>query len=323
MDYQKLLEISKEVGLPAKKLTDVLFVLKDGKPINNNELLRTVGVSRNVLNKAKERLSPLLNSTSSTTSLSEEGVRFVEENLPSGFMIEEQLWEVLRGGNYEGVLALLHKHKEKRPEPNRKFDQFTATPETTAIRASLMEFFCDIKGKRVLFLGDNDFTSIGVASIRSTRSVEVLDIDKKILDSINNIAEEEKLSISTTRNDLRQKLPSQLKDKFDAVFTDPPYTPEGIGLFLSRAIQALDPDNQAARIYVCYGNSDRAKERYLPIQQLFIDAGLMVRWTFDGFNHYDGAESIGSTSTLFVCDVTPKTKPTIKGAYKEQIYTNR
>ena len=313
MDHQKLLEISKEVGLPVKKLEDVLFVLKDGKPVDNNELLRRVGISRNVLNKVKERLSVLLEPSSSTTGLSDEGMRFVDDNFSSGFMMEGQLWEVLKGDNYKRILALLQKHKEKRPEPNRKFDQFTATLETTALRASLMNFFGDIKGKRILFLGDNDFTSVGAAFIGSASLIEVLDVDKRILDSIKAVAKEEKLNISITRSDLRQRLPSQLRDKFDVVFTDPPYTTEGMGLFLTRAVQALDPDNQAGRIYVCYGNSDRARERYLPIQQLFVDSGLMVRWTFDGFNRYVGAESIGSTSALFVCDVTPKTKSVTRG----------
>lgn len=185
-----------------------------------------------------------------------------------------------------------------------------------------MNFFGDVKGKRLLFLGDDDFTSIGVASLGLASHIEVLDVDKRILDSIKGVAEIEDLTLSTTRTDLRQRLPSQLMRGFDVVFTDPPYTPSGMSLFLSRAIQALDPENQASRVYVCYGNSDRARERYLPIQQLFTDSGLMVRSVFDGFNRYIGAESIGSSSSLFVADVTPRTRPIIKATFDEKIYTD-
>ena len=111
-----------------------------------------------------------------------------------------------------------------------------------------------------------------------------------------------------------------MKGKFDTVFTDPPYTPEGISLFVSRAIETLDKKNQTARVYVCYGNSDRAKERFLPIQDVLTDSGLMLRWVFR-FNRYEGAESVGSASSLYIAEVTPRTKPLIRGNYDKSIYT--
>lgn len=48
----------------------------------------------------------------------------------------------------------------------------------------------------------------------------------------------------------------------------------------------------------------------------------MVRWVFDKFNRYEGAESIGSASSLFVLEVTPRAKPLIRGNYDRPIYTN-
>ncbi|KUK84142.1 MAG: hypothetical protein XD98_0162, partial [Microgenomates bacterium 39_6] len=93
-------------------------------------------------------------------------------------------------------------------------------------------------------------------------------------------------------------------------------------LFISRAIESLDGANRAARIYFCYGNSDRAKERFLFVYEVLINSGLMVRWIFDKFNRYQGAESIGSASSLFITETTPKTKLLIKGNYDKPIYTN-
>ena len=77
-----------------------------------------------------------------------------------------------------------------------------------------------------------------------------------------------------------------------------------------------------SRIYLCYGASDRSKEKLLPIQQIIFQSGMITRWVFDKFNRYHGAESIGSASSLFATEVTPKTKPTIKGDYDKPIYTN-
>lgn len=238
------------------------------------------------------------------------------------YKFEETLWNTLESEGYNRVLELLRRHKDKRPAPERKYDQFTATIETTAKRASLLDQNEDLAGKRLLFLGDDDFTSIAVSSFGKASKVAVLDIDNRILDNIGQVAKEEGLKVDSESYDARKALPEEYKQKFDIVFTDPPYTPEGIKLFVSRAIQALDPQNQSARIYLCYGNSDRAKERFLPIYDLLTSSGLMIRWVFDKFNRYEGAESIGSASSLFILDVTSKTKALITGDYDRPIYTN-
>ncbi len=316
--YQQLLNASKETGLPVKKILDMFSILVGSDPIENNELLKRLGVSRNVLNQVKERLVKYFNPASTLTSLSEAGMKDIkgigEQESPEETLIK------LDDQELEELKKILDKHKSKHPSPERKFDQFTATTETVAKRAALMNFMGDVRGKRILFLGDDDFTSLAVSSFGSAENIQVLDIDKRILDPIKTISEEEKLEIITTRSDFREELPHECRRKFDVVFTDPPYTSDGVALFLSRAIDSLDLQNQAARIYFCYGNSDRAKERFLPIYETIYRSGLMIRWIFDKFNRYDGAESIGSASSLFVCDVTPKTKALISGSFNGEIY---
>lgn len=319
---ERLNQISKETGVPTKRVLDLLFALRNGEAIENNELIRRIGVSKNAINKVKERLSSVLKPVSKDTQLDTDHIQEVQALFSENYKPEEVLWTFLENDEYKQTVELLKTITSKRPSPERRFDQFTATIETTARRTSLLQFLGDIEGKRILFLGDDDFTSIGVASLELASHIEVLDVDKRILDSIKGVAETEGFSISTTRSDLTQRLPNQLMRNFDVVFTDPPYTENGMNLFLSRAIQALDPDNQTARIYACYGNSDRAKERYLPIQRLFTESGLLIRWIFNGFNRYVGAESIGSASSLFVAEATPRTKPLIKGSYDKPIYTN-
>ena len=320
--YKRFLEVSKNTRVPVKKVLDVLHALSSGEPVDNNELLRGVGVSRNSLNQIKAALSPLLLPTSKSTQLKEGSQQDVQTMFETNYAVEEQLFSMLENESYEGIIELLTACADLRPSPKREYDQFAATVETTARRASLMNFFEDVRGKRILFLGDNDFTSVGVASLKSAEDITVVDIDKRVLEGITKVSTKQGFGVKALHYDAREPLPENLKSEFDVAFTDPPYTPGGIKLFVSRAIEALDSENQAGRIYVCYGNSDRAKERFLPIYRLFTDSGLMMRWVFDKFNRYIGAESIGSASTLFVCDVTPKTKPLVKATYNEQIYTD-
>ena len=219
------------------------------------------------------------------------------------------------------MLTILDKYAHMRPEPNRAYDQFYATRETVARRAELLNFMDDVAGKRILFLGDDDWGSVGVGIQKQAEKVVALDVDKRMLGSIRQLAELEKLEIETESYDARDILPAKLVGKFDVVFTDPPYTPAGVELFLARAVAALDPAKPTGRVYLCFGNSDRAKERFLPIYELISKSGLMMRWVWDKFNRYQGAESIGSASSLFVLETTPKTKALITGKNHESIYT--
>ena len=319
---ERINNISKEIGVPTKKVLDLLFALRDGEAVENNELIRKVGVSKNAINKVKERLASVLKPVSKDTQLDADHIQEVQALFNENYKPEEVLGAILEDDGYKQAIGILETISGKRLSPERRYDQFTATMETTARRASLLQFFGDVHGKRLLFLGDDDFTSVAVANIGSAEKVSVVDIDERILSEIETVSGDHNLGIKNVHYDARKILPAELRGKFDVVFTDPPYTTEGIDLFTSRAIESLDKANKTARIYVCYGNSDRAKERFLSIYEVLTNSGLMTRWVFDKFNRYHGAESIGSASSLFVTEVTPKTKPTIKGDYDKPIYTN-
>lgn len=313
--YSQFLKISKEIGLPVKKVLDVLFVLKNGNKVENNELIRRTGISKNVINQVKDMLGTILLPTSNHTQANTGSLNLINNVLGENYIPEENLLNLKYDYDLEELL-------KRRVSPLRKLDQFTATKETVYKRAGLLNFLGDITGKKILLLGDNDFSSIAFVTLGTANEISVLDIDQRITESLRKISQERNFGIKTIEHDLRNSLPKDMSNNFDVIFTDPPYTTEGITLFISRAISALNKQNKAARIYFCYGNSDRAKERYIPIHKSITDSGLMVRWIFDRFNRYKGAESIGSSSSLFVCEVTPKTKPLIKGKFTGNIYTS-
>lgn len=320
--YSNFLEVSRRIGVPIKKILDLFFILSSGSPVENNELICRVGVSRNVLGQAKRALSLLLQPVSKNTVLKPETVKDIQKLYDQNYKVEESLWLSIEGGRFQETVELIASCQKSRPTPKRKFDQFSATTKTTARRAALLNFFGDIHGKRLMFFGDDDLTSIAVASYGTAREIVVLDIDERILKTIETASAKHGFKVRTLAYDARNELLVSLQGKFDVVFTDPPYTPSGMKLFISRSVQALDLKNQSARLYACYGNSDQAKERFLPIYEIFGNLGLMMRWVFDKFNRYHGAESIGSASSLFVCEATPKTKAIITGKYDQSIYTS-
>ena len=148
----------------------------------------------------------------------------------------------------------------------------------------------------------------------------MLDTDEDVLRVLARHADQRGWEHDIIHHDLRQPVSRALKGRFGAVFTDPPYAVEGFRLFISRAIEMLKPDG---RVYVCFGHSRRASERGLQKQRVLSDAGLLVEAVFEGFNEYDGAESIGSRSALWRCRVTPETRPLVRGSVEGELYTSR
>lgn len=305
--YSQLKSFSEKEGIPFIYLIELLKILRNTEKIQNYDLITLTGLSKVSINTFQKQFKQLFAPVSRFTVLSDKGSLFTDE--------------VLRF--CQNTKAETTKTSFERTNPKRHYDQFLATQETVSKRATKMDEMFDVQDKRILFLGDDDHTSIVVGLLNKHKNITIIDIDNDILSSIDAVSKNLGIKLETIQCDLRNSFPKALKDSFDVVFTDPPYTPEGIELFLGRAVEALDPKNKSARIYFCYGHSDLSKERFLPIYEKCIQSGLMLRWIFDKFNRYNGAESIGNSSSLFICEITDKTKLTIKGAFKKGIYTDK
>lgn len=218
------------------------------------------------------------------------------------------------------VENLLIPYRKSRPNPKRKFDQFYATVKTVTKRAEILSKNGDLE-TRVAFLGDDDLTSISASYLAQGKCrATVFEIDNDIIKVIKRASQKEQLTIETVECDLREDLPERYKGKFDVVFTDPPYTPSGISLFLNRAIEALNKAH-TSRIYMCYGTGERARDREIVIQDIINDKGLVILEKIKDFNEYIGAGTIGNKSSLYILGWTPKTKTT--PVLNERIYTNQ
>ena len=187
-----------------------------------------------------------------------------------------------------------------------RLDHVPATPATMAARARFLAGEYDLAGASVVCLGDHDLTSLALTLLEPRTEAAVVDIDERVLDHIRSAALGHGLPVTTAFADLRLGLPPSLAHSADLVFTDPPYTPEGVRLFLLRALEALRRQGQP-RVVFCYGYGERHLVRGVEVQGVLGDLRLAVEAVLPGFNRYRGAEAIGSRSSLWVCRPTTRT----------------
>lgn len=190
--------------------------------------------------------------------------------------------------------------------PKRELDQFFATENTTVKKALVVGKLGLVKLNNIAILGDDDFVSIALTlKYKNISEVTVFETDKQLIDKINLVAKDYKLNINCIEYNAKDLIPANFKNKFDLVLTDPPYTDNGIELFLDRAISLI---KQNGYVFLNYGNSFKTPEKYIRIQEIFNKYSLFIKNVFYNFNQYNGAVSIGSNSSLYILQSTNTTK---------------
>ncbi|MCU6707267.1 bis-aminopropyl spermidine synthase family protein [Paenibacillus sp. J5C_2022] len=214
-----------------------------------------------------------------------------------------------------------------RPQVDVTIDQSQCTPETSLRRAILCLRQHALIGKRILCVGDDDLVSVSIGLLlqrlfpnrkHTATKVDVVDIDERFLHFIANLAEKSEFPIACHRKDLRHPLPHALMGQFDCIFTDPPYTLQGMSLFLSRGITALKCE-RGLPIFLSFAH--KAPPFMLAVQREFLRMGLTVHANFPRFNAYEGAEMIANRSQLFILRTTDQTVPEYREAFQDALYT--
>ena len=193
------------------------------------------------------------------------------------------------------------------PKPRKRFDHVQATPGTLVRRVKWLTERFDLSGRRVLFAGDHDLTSLLLAQVVPDAELTVADIDEDLLTYVDSAGEGRVRcgSVRCVWADFRFGLPPALAESADVVFTDPPYTPEGLGLFLSRSVSALRREEPGARIVVAYGHSRRRPDLGVAAQSEITRQNVVIDAMLPGFNRYDGAQAVGSASDLYCLAPAP------------------
>jgi hypothetical protein len=209
------------------------------------------------------------------------------------------------------------------PQENFNLDQVGATPLTCVKRALFLAQNYDPAETSILFLGDHDMTSLALAHLYPELKAAVVDVDERLLDYVNTFSMRNGFSIRTVFADLRVELPRSLREQFDLVFSDPPYTPAGMRLFLRRGLGSLKRSH-FARILFCYGFSERHPMLGFKVQNEIFKLRLVTEAIWPHFNRYTRAQAIGCSSALYVCRPTRKTWAAISRPFDiaPRIYTH-
>ncbi len=305
--------------LSKSQVEGILYLVLKEPELTNSALVRKTGLPKETLRRFKSSIASLLQE--------EEDEKILLKREIASELREVNLspysWSLVDYENPELEKQLVELRKEHNLQPKREYDQFFATENTSVSKMEIMRARGDIKNKRIALLGDDDLVSIvlGLSSEVYTQ-ITVFDIDKDILGIIDKISDEKNLqNIRTEFYDAREPIRPDLRAHFDVVVIDPPYTSSGVRLFLERALSLLGPTNEDS-IYLYYGNSFKTPEKTFQIQDLVSKYNLLIKEKIDNFARYYGAESIGSSSSLYLLETFAGTKRPVDKKITD-IYTHQ
>lgn len=289
-------------GVRALRLRRVLALLADGW-CSLDELVRRPAVERRTVEELLAAAGDDLEHRGERWRLAPGVVpayreRFALDALPTPV---DPLAEAV--ARHAELLARIEADIAAVPPPLPAMDHVPATPESVLRRALWLAENHDLTGARVLFLGDHDLTSLAACAVVPGLQVTVVDLDERTLEFIDTRAAERGFDIRCLHADLRFGLPSAAREWADLVVSDPPYTPEGVGLFAARALSCLR-DPSRGRVLLAYGFSDRAPALGLKVQQELLRLGLVFEAVLPDFDRYRGAQAVGSASSWYVCRPT-------------------
>ncbi len=243
--------------------------------------------------------------------LGEKGREWVKSNLSLNFEYDplpENFDSIIREIPEEfSYFNSIKSFLDNRPPPEFALDQSHADFSTVIKKVLFLLKKGDIEGRRIIFLGDDDFISLSVGLTQLAKEITVLDIDNRVLDYISKSVEELSINnFNVISHDLRESCPNDIINKYDVVVMDPPYTNEGVRLFLKRASQILKSNISingknhsitGKKCILSFGN--KPPEEMQKMQFSILDHGFIISEMIPDFNHYKGASIIGQFSHLY------------------------
>ncbi len=172
---------------------------------------------------------------------------------------------------------LLKKWKEitkNRPQAIEKYDQGFISPEGVIRRVQFLYERGDLLDSEIFVMGDDDLLSIALALTKLPKKVQVVEIDQRLVDFINNISASMGLSLKADIFDAQYVLPDEYKGKFDVFITDPVETLPGFKLFISRATSSLKGKGSTG--YLGLTTIEASKRKWFEIEKIFLDMGLVI-----------------------------------------------
>ncbi|MFW9817967.1 MAG: bis-aminopropyl spermidine synthase family protein [Candidatus Thorarchaeota archaeon] len=243
--------------------------------------------------------------------LGELGRNWVKQNLKLHFdydPIPDSFTNIIKELPVEFTyLNIIEELLNNRPDPEFSLDQSHADFPTIVKKVLYLLKKGDIEGRKIIFLGDDDVISLGLGLTKLADEITVIDIDNRVLEFISQSAKNLNFeNFNVINHDLRESCPKTVRNKYDVVIMDPPYTIEGLRLFLKRARQVIKSKMKfndeivpivGKKCLLSFGNKPPAQMQKL--QLAILDHGFVINEMLPDFNHYKGASIIGKFSHLY------------------------
>ncbi|GEM_PF-904285 len=316
-DYSRVVSTSDTIGITSRATERFLLYLYEHESDTKLNMQRHLGLPSSIMSNLIEHFPDVVTRDPTSLHISETGREYARQLASYRNGKDEEF-----GRKLPIIESELQQLEPQMDKSKRRLDQVRATPETVRRRIEFLYERGWLEQRSIMLMGDNDIMSIGLAMTDLPRRVTVFDIDHDLIKFINSVKPSNGLKVECSRYDARKPFSERLSGKYDIAVTDPPYTPEGLDLFIRRCIQGINNSNGA--VLISFGYSDRSRERVLPLQDILTKRGLVIEEIAPSFNRYFAAQIIGCQSSLYLCRTTPKTTSDSFGYNnKKGIYTSK
>lgn len=286
MNIKKVIENDFEEKLYISKIDEVLNYLHTFSSATFFEIVRRVGGS-------ERRMLRLLDEMVNDGAIYFKNNKFYLSTISN---YKSYLCPICNGKRVytnEYDVSQLEEIFNNKPVPTLLFDQRPVTLETTINRVLYMLSNNDVNNKNIVFLGDDDLTSLALAFYDKSISITVLDVDKRLIDYINKMSKKYELNIKAYTFDVTDTLKDEFRGKFDVVMTDP--TPEALPftIFMNTCINLLKKEGI---IYTSIYSS--AMEKDITLQRIITDMNLYITDIIPNFTEYQSLKGLFSKSDL-------------------------
>jgi hypothetical protein len=301
-------ELKASLGIGARRVDAVGCLLTGGEFRSVPELVSLTGTSRRTVEAVLRAAERHLDHSGGRVRISApHAPAYTAEFGCGAYVPVPDPWDGLARRD-PAILARAAGLVERAPAAQHDLDQVPATPVTVLKRGHYLLRSFDLRGAHVLCVGDHDLTSLGLflAGGAEGLRVSVVDADEALLGYIDTEARQRGFDVRCFSADLRLGLPTGLSESAQLILTDPPYTPDGVRLFVARGLQGL-ADIRNGRVLVAYGFGEQPALG-LAVQQALSPLHLAYEAVLPGFNHYAGAEAIGGEAALYVLRPTRRSR---------------
>jgi len=155
----------------------------------------------------------------------------------------------------------------------KEYDQIPISLSSSIFVASKIFDYFPIK-RKLLLIGDDDFSSILLSLLEPKIEITVVDIDTEILEIIEELKKKYSLNISTKECDVRYSKPN---GNFYGFLTNPPYTYSGVKTFFNFGDKTI---NEGVAFLIV--GSESIRNRFLFLQKYFNSKNFIIREIING-----------------------------------------